>query len=61
MDLIDAMNLWKKLGHIYVSWNTKEAYWILFVKDGEVVGHVKTVTGCMFWDWPEELMKNKGE
>lgn len=59
MDLCEAMNRWKKLGHTWVSWDTKETYWILFVKDGDVVGHVKTVAGGMFWCWPDELVNKK--
>ena len=55
MDLQDALEGWKQLGHTYVSWDTKEAYWILFVKDGDVVGHIKTVAGFISWCWPEEL------
>jgi hypothetical protein len=27
------------------------------MKDGVKVGHVKTVSGGIFWNYPEELMK----
>lgn len=59
MGLNNALNRWEKLGHTYVSWDAKEAYWILFVKDGDVVGHVKTVAGGMSWCWPDELVAKK--
>ena len=56
MDLSEAMQRWEALGHSYVSWNTTEAYWILFLKHRKVVGHVKTVAGSMSWSWPDELV-----
>jgi hypothetical protein len=56
MDLSEAMQRWEALGHSYVSWDTTEAYWILFLKHREVVGHVKTVAGSMSWSWPDELV-----
>lgn len=57
MDMSDAMILWKSLGNTLVSWNAKEAYYTLFIKEGEVVGNIKAVAGGMSWEWPEELMQ----
>ena len=57
MDMSDAMILWKSLGNTLVSWKTKETYYTLFIKEGEVVGHIKAVAGRMSWEWPEELMQ----
>lgn len=59
MDLSEAMQRWEALGHSYVSWDTTEAYWILFLKHKEVVGHVKTVAGGMYWSWPDELVRKQ--
>lgn len=57
MDMSDALTLWRSLGHSFVSWDTKEGYYTLFIKDGEVVGHIKAVAGGVFWNYPEELMQ----
>lgn len=56
MGINEAMDKWEKLGHTWVDWDAPEAYYILFVKDGEVVGNVKTVAGGMSWKLPEELV-----
>jgi hypothetical protein len=59
MDLVEALTCWERISlhHKIVSEDTKEAYWIYFMKDGVKVGHVKTVSGGIFWNYPEELMK----
>lgn len=59
MGLINVLNKWKELGHTYVSWDTAEAYWILLIEDGKVVGHVKTVSGSISWCYPDELITKK--
>ena len=57
MDISDYMTIWKYiLRHQIVSWNTQDAYFILFVKDGEVAGNIKTVAGSISWNLPNELM-----
>lgn len=57
MDMSDALTLWESLGYEWVSWDAKEAYYTLFIKEGEVVGHIKAVAGGVFWNYPEELMQ----
>lgn len=59
MDLIKAMYLWQEMGNTIVSWNTKDGYYTLFVKNNQVKGHTKAVAGGISWEWPEELMKHK--
>jgi hypothetical protein len=56
MDINEAMDKWEKLGHTWIDWDAPEAYYILFVKYGEVVGNVKTVAGGISWKYPEELV-----
>jgi hypothetical protein len=58
MDISDYMTIWKYiLKHKIVSWNNQDGYFILFVKDDEVVGNIKTVAGGIRWDLPDDLMK----
>ena len=59
MDLMDAMNLWQEMGNEIISWNKKDGYYCLFVKNGDVKGHTKAVAGGMYWDWPQELLDYK--
>lgn len=57
MEMSDALTLWESLGYEWASWDAKEAYYTLFIKEGEVVGNIKAVAGGMSWEWPEELMQ----
>lgn len=59
MDIIKALTHWKSISpsHEITDENTENGYWIYFMKDGIKVGHVKTVSGGIFWNYPEELME----
>jgi len=57
MDMSDALTLWESLGFEWASWDAKQGYYTLFIKDGEVVGHIKAVAGFISWEYPEELMQ----
>lgn len=59
MGLMNAMKLWEEMGNTIVSWDTKDGYLCLFVKKGDVKGYTKAGGGGMYWDLPEELMKQK--
>jgi len=59
MDLMNAMKLWEEMGNELISWDTKDGYYTLFVKNNQVKGHTKAVAGGMYWEWPDELMKQK--
>ena len=59
MGLMNAMKLWEEMGNTIVSWDAKDGYLCLFVKKGDVKGHTKAMPEGMYWDLPEELMKQK--
>jgi hypothetical protein len=56
MDKNEALDKWEQMGHTWVDWDAPEAYYILFVKDGEVVGNIKTVAGGISWKYPDDLV-----
>jgi hypothetical protein len=59
MDLMDAMKMWEDMGNEIISWYKKDGHLYLFVENGDVKGYAKAVAGRMYWEWPEELMKQK--
>jgi len=59
MGLMNAMKLWEEMGNTIVSWDAKDGYHCLFVKNGDVKGYAKAVAGRMYWEWPEELIEQK--
>jgi hypothetical protein len=61
MDVGEALQTWTQMGNTYASWDHKGAYWILFIKDGQVVGNIKTVAGGIWWEYPDELFKHQQE
>ena len=61
MEFIDAANKWYELGHTTVRWeNDKDGcFYVLFVKNGNVVGQYKTIPGQgVYWEWPDELLNS---
>ena len=62
MEMSEALTLWESLGNTWASWDAKNAYYTLFInKEGDVVGHIKTVPGMISWEWPIELLALKEE
>jgi hypothetical protein len=59
MDITDALYKWKTFSplHTIKGENTEEGYWTYFMKDGVKMGYIKAVSGGIFWNFPEELMK----
>ena len=60
LDLTKAMCVWDAMSHEHevISWDTDSAYYTLFRKGREVVGHLKAQPGGMTWDYPQELVDN---
>lgn len=59
MDLIDAMNLWERIGGTFSSISNEKEYITQFVWNGVVEGHVKAVSGGIYWNWPQRLLDAK--
>lgn len=59
MDLINAMDLWCRLGNTFNSYDDEHNNYVIdFInKDGEVEGWFKTYPGQGFrWDYPQSLV-----
>lgn len=59
MDLINAMDLWDKLGNTFNSYDDEQGNYVIdFInKDGETEGWFKTYPGQGFgWDYPQSLV-----
>ena len=59
MDLIDAMNIWQRIGGTFNTIATDTEYTTQFVWEGVVEGHVKAVSGGIYWNWPQRLLDAK--
>jgi len=58
MDIFDALAMWNNMGNTTEDRTTENGVYIInFMKDGVVVGWIKTYPGQgIRWNYPEELM-----
>ncbi len=58
MDLVDAMNLWFKMGGdtAIEDKGKGKPYITHFVWNGNVEGHFTAVPGSFNWNWPQRLL-----
>lgn len=59
MKIIDAMEKWVTLGYELNETEIDGKYAIQFIKNGEMVGWIKIVSGGIQWDYPDELFEIK--
>jgi len=58
LDLTRALSVWTAMSpkNEIVSWHATDAYYTLFKKGRNIVGHLKAQSGGMSWDYPQELV-----
>lgn len=55
MKIIDAMEKWVTLGYELNETEIDGKFAIQFLKDEEMVGWIKIVSGGIVWNYPDEL------